>query len=488
LGFMRRSLPLKRARRWPAAAGVMAFACLVGATAHTRAAGEVRTIAFFNIHNKETTTIQFKKDGQFLPGALEKFNWAFRDWRKNEPTKMDPALIDLLWEIHTELGSKEPIHIISGYRSRSTNESLRSTVGGQASESRHILGKAADVHFPDIPLKALRYSALIRERGGVGYYPTSAIEFVHIDTDRVRHWPRLPRYELALLFPNGHSKHQPADGGSISPEDVRVAKSEHKDVARQIAAFYDSRAGRRPPVAIAGLDPNYSAPSTTQVAAAAQTPRPNVQVASLEPPRLLEAPRLIDRPSRLSVPNAAEQARLTDLIQRASFTPPAAPQAPQPQLVSPPVPAARPTPSATAPAPVVAARSPPAPPVLPPSSAPALPPSSTVTVAQAPDFDDDHPEELSYRPFPIAPLMTLTASADDPALARMTHPDVARTLELLDQAGSMPPMRLRPGLRVAEAMFAQQFKGEAINLSAMQDVTTPNQSAGSLSNRKVKTQ
>ena len=63
--------------------------------------------------------------------------------------------------------------------------------------------------FPDVPLRKLRYSALIRERGGVGYYPTSAIPFVHVDTDRVRAWPRLPRYELALLFPSGRTQHVP---------------------------------------------------------------------------------------------------------------------------------------------------------------------------------------------------------------------------------------------------------------------------------------
>ena len=77
-------------------------------------------------------------------------------------------------------------YVISGYRSRDTNEMLRRTVGGQASQSRHILGKAADVHFPDVPLRMLRYSALIRERGGVGYYPTS--DFVHVDVGRVRTW------------------------------------------------------------------------------------------------------------------------------------------------------------------------------------------------------------------------------------------------------------------------------------------------------------
>ena len=87
----------------------------------------------------------------------QNFASILRDWRRNEATKMDPELIDLLWEVHSELGSAEPIHIISGYRSRGTNDLLRKTVGGQAKESRHILGKAADVHFPDVPVKALRY-------------------------------------------------------------------------------------------------------------------------------------------------------------------------------------------------------------------------------------------------------------------------------------------------------------------------------------------
>jgi hypothetical protein len=85
----------------------------------------------------------------------------------------------------------------------------------------------------------------------------------------------------------------------------------------------------------------------------------------------------------------------------------------------------------------------------------------------APAFDEEHPEELSYRPFPLAPFMTQTASADDPALVHMVHPDLAKTFELLDQAGAMPPMRLLPSQRTAQLLFAQQFKGEAINLGAL---------------------
>src|SRR6185295_4382724 len=213
-------------RRWGVVTClIIVLALAAGTLAATANATRDRTLSLYNIHTKETLTIQYMKGGKRLPDAMQKINWILRDWRKDEPTQMDPDLIDLLWEIHAELGSTEPIHIISGFRSRDTNNLLRKTVGGQASESRHILGKAADVHFPDIPIRQLRYSALIHERGGVGYYPTSAIPFVHVDTDRVRAWPRLPRTELALLFPSGRTQHIPDDGEPISKEDVRMARA-----------------------------------------------------------------------------------------------------------------------------------------------------------------------------------------------------------------------------------------------------------------------
>ena len=42
----------------------------------------------------------------------------------------------------------------------------------------------------------------------------------------------------------------------------------------------------------------------------------------------------------------------------------------------------------------------------------AVPVSQDAHFVPAPAYDEEHPEELSYRPFPIAPLLTLTASVD----------------------------------------------------------------------------
>jgi uncharacterized protein YcbK (DUF882 family) len=182
-----------------------------------------RTLSMYNIHTKDTITVTFKRNGTYVPEGLQQLNHFMRDWRRDMQIKMDPALIDLIWELHEELGSKEPVHLICGYRSPGTNEMLRRTVGGQARNSRHITGQAADLVFPDVPLKQLRYSALIHERGGVGYYPASGLPFVHVDTGNVRHWPRVPRLELAVLFPKGHSLHVPADGRPLTPGDARTA-------------------------------------------------------------------------------------------------------------------------------------------------------------------------------------------------------------------------------------------------------------------------
>ncbi len=184
---------------------------------------EDRTISMFNIHTKETINVTFKRNGKFVPEALQALNHFMRDWRRNQEIKMDPALIELIWEIHHELGAKEPVHLICGYRSSGTNEMLRRTSGGQARNSRHITGQAADIVIPGVPLKQLRYSALMHERGGVGYYPASGLPFVHVDTGNVRHWPRIGRMELAMLFPKGHSLHVPSDGRPLTLSDYRVA-------------------------------------------------------------------------------------------------------------------------------------------------------------------------------------------------------------------------------------------------------------------------
>ena len=431
--------PQARNRAFALAAAV--FVLVLGAGPAGTTANSQRTIELYNIHTKETLVSPYKKNGRYVAAEMEKINWILRDWRKDEATTMDPELIDLLWEMHSELGSSEPIHIISGYRSRGTNELLRRTVGGQASQSRHILGKAADVHFPDVPVKSLRYSAIVKEKGGVGYYPTSAIPFVHVDTDRVRAWPRLPREELALLFPRGRTQHVASDGETITRVDVIEARAKHKELALQVAAFHDLRGRSKLPVQTASLAPSL--------------------------PRLLGPPRLVDRRNTLgTLATDEERARLAALAADS-----------EPRLVALPAPAVRghrrdgAELASYAPATDAAGAM--------------LPRYRQPSVVAAPAYDEEHPEELSYRPFPIAPFLTSTASADDPALATMTHPHLGKILETMGQDYIAPPLRLRPGAQAARLLWAQEFKGEAVNISALGDSETP---APPVPRRRVATQ
>jgi uncharacterized protein YcbK (DUF882 family) len=177
-------------------------------------ASNTRTLSFFHTHTKEQTTVTFWRDGSYDAEGLKKLNWFLRDWRVNEPAKMDPKLFNILWEVHQEAGSREPIHIISAYRSPTTNAMLRRRSSGVSEHSQHMLGKAMDVRFPDVETGTLRAIAMKMQYGGVGYYPSSA--FVHVDTGSVRAWPRMSQEQLARLFPDGKTVHLPPSGKPLA--------------------------------------------------------------------------------------------------------------------------------------------------------------------------------------------------------------------------------------------------------------------------------
>ena len=167
------------------------------------ASAESRTLSLYFPHTKENLTVTYKKDGRYIASAMRKLNWFFRDWRRDKATNMDPVTIDLLWELYQDLGARKPAHIVSGFRSSTTNSMLRRIGRKVARYSQHIRGKAIDVYFPDVSSARLRGSALARRIGGVGYYPRSGRHgFVHIDSGTVRHWPRMSPLRLASVIKN----------------------------------------------------------------------------------------------------------------------------------------------------------------------------------------------------------------------------------------------------------------------------------------------
>ncbi len=197
------------------------------------AAAQDKSLKLYFVHTGEKAVITFKRNGKFDPKGLAQINQFLRDWRRNEPARMDPRLFDLVWEVYRRSGASDYIHVVSAYRSPTTNNMLRtrSRTTGVAKNSQHMLGKAMDFYIPGVKLATLRGLAMQMQVGGVGFYPTSGSPFVHLDVGGVRAWPRMTRQELVQIFPNGNTIHLPADGKPLPGYETAMA-----DYKRRVGA------------------------------------------------------------------------------------------------------------------------------------------------------------------------------------------------------------------------------------------------------------
>ncbi|CAM5329278.1 Ribonucleases G and E OS=Afipia felis OX=1035 GN=NCTC12722_01107 PE=4 SV=1 [Afipia felis] len=231
-GDYQRGIRLKSARRSlrvSAAATLLLFAG-AGAVHDATASNDTRTLSFHHTHSGEDLTVTFKRNGRYDADSLKKLNHFLRDWRSQDSTTMDPHLFDILWEVYRDVDARQPIQIISAYRSPKTNAMLRrrSAHSGVARFSQHMLGHAMDFFIPGVPLEKIRFAGLRLQRGGVGFYPTSGSPFVHLDTGGIRHWPRMTHDQLARVFPDGKTVHIPTDGRPLKGYDVALAEIQRR--------------------------------------------------------------------------------------------------------------------------------------------------------------------------------------------------------------------------------------------------------------------
>lgn len=260
---------------------------IIGTVTAGSAMAETRSLKLYYLHTNEKAEIVFKRNGRYDQAGLQKLNRFLRDWRRNEPTKMDPRLFDLVWETYRQTGSREYINVISGYRSPATNDMLRRTRGGQAKKSQHMLGKALDFYIPGVKLARIREIGMKLQGGGVGFYPKSGSPFVHLDVGGVRAWPRMSRDELVRLFPNGKTMHLPPDGKPLPGYQVAVADYKRRNGAVASVASSDSGSGKKSGGLLAALfgggDEDEVADSGDSAPAQIKTPVPPaaVEVAAL---------------------------------------------------------------------------------------------------------------------------------------------------------------------------------------------------------------
>ncbi|RVU19860.1 DUF882 domain-containing protein [Methylobacterium oryzihabitans] len=320
-----RQAPRDRRSRSLVVLALAAVAVAGGArgTQDAAANGDTRTLSIFHEHTKESLTVTFKRDGRYDRAVLEQLNWLLRDWRIDEPTKMDPRLFDVVWEAHRATGSRDAVHVVSAYRSPQTNAALRRRSRAVAEHSQHMLGKAMDFYLGDVSVDQIRQIGMQMQRGGVGWYPHAYNPFVHLDVGSVRSWPRMPGDQLARLFPDGRTVHLPADGRPLPGYELakaeilsrggtvagitQVAAAEEEDSPNFVRQLFSALFG-------GGNTQQAPAPAPTALAARGRPSRPRpVALASADPD---------DAGSRAALAYAADP--------RAALVPEAAPAAAPP--------------------------------------------------------------------------------------------------------------------------------------------------------------
>ncbi len=146
-----------------------------------------RYLLFYNPNTGESIRQVYwtPRDG-YIREAISEVSWGLRDHHNDQVKLFDTNVLDQLYALQVQASPGRPVHIISGYRSQSTNSMLRAHNRRVARNSYHIQAMALDVRLPDGRVSDLYHAACSLGAGGVGYYPRS--NFVHVDSGPVRYW------------------------------------------------------------------------------------------------------------------------------------------------------------------------------------------------------------------------------------------------------------------------------------------------------------
>jgi uncharacterized protein YcbK (DUF882 family) len=142
-----------------------------------------RVLKFFLPRYSKNAEVTYKDDSGYINSS--EVSEIFKDHYNGQITSIDNELLDLLYDIQQKNGGKR-IELLSGYRSRKTNNMLRRKNRGVAKNSYHIKGQAADIRIRMVSPNRLAKMAKKLKVGGVGKYNRS--RFVHVDTGPIRSW------------------------------------------------------------------------------------------------------------------------------------------------------------------------------------------------------------------------------------------------------------------------------------------------------------
>jgi uncharacterized protein YcbK (DUF882 family) len=146
------------------------------------AASSSHRLNLTNPHTGEAFKKTIIRDNTWVEDAFKQFGVFARDWRQKEVVDIHPNAILILLKLQKMMGTDEPMVLLSGYRSLTTNNSLP----GAATNSLHLKGWAMDITQPGRSVNRLHSAAMSLKAGGVGKYTRES--FVHIDCGTQRSW------------------------------------------------------------------------------------------------------------------------------------------------------------------------------------------------------------------------------------------------------------------------------------------------------------
>jgi len=145
------------------------------------------TIDLKNANTGENLSYFIESQGKHSKFDGLAFDEFCRDWRDDEVIAMDKNLINILVNICEPFVDNQglvKVDVLSGYRTKRTNEKLRSKSRNVAKNSFHLTGRALDFRVPNVSIETLRNTAHKEAPGGLGMYRN----FIHIDTGPTRRW------------------------------------------------------------------------------------------------------------------------------------------------------------------------------------------------------------------------------------------------------------------------------------------------------------
>lgn len=131
----------------------------------------------------ETFSDVYADGDQYDDHGLARLSRLLRDFRTGEVRSIDPALFDVLARVQAQV--EQPLRVLSGYRSRETNQMLHMAGFDVAEHSLHIAARAVDFTVPGLPVAQLGDIARACGAGGIGLYRSG---FIHVDTGPQRNW------------------------------------------------------------------------------------------------------------------------------------------------------------------------------------------------------------------------------------------------------------------------------------------------------------